>query len=232
MPEAKILVVDDVEQNRNLVRRRLERLGYHVAEAESGMRALQMMQEDMPDIVLLDFMMPQMSGVEVLHVIRSEWKITNLPIIMQTARAEGEAVSEALAAGADDYVTKPIDFEALRARIEAQLQKSAKSQQLIKSHDSRDEEAIMNAMTLEAMREELAQEIERRKKAEASAHNAGGISPQKIAESNAREALEDAKRMLENTIQLAAKANLVPAADLMTILATLDRAGDELRKAG
>lgn len=232
MSECKILVVDDVEQNRNLVRRRFERLGFIVREAESGAEALHMMQETMPDVLLLDYMMPNMSGIEVLHVIRDEWKIADLPIIMLTARAEGEAVAEALQAGADDYVTKPIDFDALRARIDTQLQKHSSHERLLKSHESRDEEALVSSLALEEMREELNHEISKRKIAEEQLEAIRSSERSKAGLDHARVVLDDAKVMLEQAIENAVKANVVNAAELMSILATLNRADEELRRAG
>ncbi|NRD89345.1 hypothetical protein C8024_07640 [Sphingopyxis sp. BSNA05] len=120
----KILVVDDVEANRALLCRRLGKAGFVAAAVDSGMAALQSIEESLPDIVLLDYMMPTMNGVEVLKQLRDRDATKSLPVIMVTARTEGEAVVEALSAGADDYVTKPIDFEVLCARMESQLSKN------------------------------------------------------------------------------------------------------------
>ena len=112
----RILVVDDVEANRSVVCRRLERLNYSVAAAESGEVALKMIEAAAPDLVLLDFMMPNFNGIDVLREIRTNSRCSDVPVIMLTARADAQTVVASLEAGADDYVSKPIDFDVLAAR--------------------------------------------------------------------------------------------------------------------
>lgn len=116
-----ILVVDDNEMNRDLLSRRLERKGYEVALAEDGPQALAWLGDNPCDLVLLDIMMPGMSGVEVLQELRRERDGSELPIIMATAKDSSEDIVGALNAGANDYVTKPIDFPVVLARVETQL---------------------------------------------------------------------------------------------------------------
>jgi DNA-binding response OmpR family regulator len=116
----------------------------------------------MPDIILLDYMMPQMNGIEVLHELRSTNSTREVPVIMVTARAEGDATIEALEAGADDYVTKPIDFDVLRARIETQLSKRKDASHLRRANAALDERVTLRAMALADLEEELKQEIRRR----------------------------------------------------------------------
>lgn len=94
-----ILVVDDVEANRNVVSRRLENTGYRFVAVDSGEKALRAIENDKPDLILLDYMMPGMNGIEVLEIVRNDWGLKELPIIMLTARAEAEAVVTALEAG-------------------------------------------------------------------------------------------------------------------------------------
>jgi DNA-binding response OmpR family regulator len=161
-----VLVVDDVEGNRQLLCRRLEPFGYDLHQVESGELALEFIRARKPDLVLLDYMMPNMNGVEVLRIMRDDWQIAGIPVIMVTARAESEAVVSALDAGADDYVTKPIDFDVLRARIETQLTKLRSSDQLKQVNAVLDERATMRVLAFDELRDELEREIKQRRQAE------------------------------------------------------------------
>lgn len=89
--KSKILIVDDVEANLRVLVRRLEGGDYELHAVDSGEKALQYIEENKPDLVLLDYMMPHMNGIDVLNIVRGEWKLDTLPIIMLTARAEAEA---------------------------------------------------------------------------------------------------------------------------------------------
>jgi len=121
MSEHTVLVVDDHPDNRELLMRRLEREGFRVLEAESGREALARLKGGPVSLILLDVMMPGMSGLEVLSSVREAWSAAELPVIMVTARSESDDVVEALGLGANDYITKPIDFPVALARIQAQL---------------------------------------------------------------------------------------------------------------
>jgi len=116
-----ILVVDDHPDNRELLTRRLEREGFRVLEAESGPQALAQLKGGPVSLILLDVMMPGMNGIEVLQAVRETYSSSELPVIMVTAKAQSEDVVEALGQGANDYVTKPVDFPVALARIQAQL---------------------------------------------------------------------------------------------------------------
>jgi CheY-like chemotaxis protein len=116
-----ILVVDDQPDNRELLMRRLEREGFRVVGAESGRQALDHVKGAPVSLILLDVMMPGMSGIEVLQAVRETHTASALPVIMVTAKAQSEDMVEALGRGANDYVTKPIDFPVALARIQAQL---------------------------------------------------------------------------------------------------------------
>lgn len=118
---ARILVVDDNEQNVDLLSRRLQRKGFDTAAAYGGDEALKLLDEEAFDLVLLDVMMPGVSGLDVLRNIRDSRSKLELPVIMATARSDSADVVEALTLGANDYVTKPLDFPIVLARIEAQL---------------------------------------------------------------------------------------------------------------
>jgi two-component system sensor histidine kinase/response regulator len=117
----RILVVDDNEANRDMLSRRLGRRGHGVLACDSGAVALDRIEKEEFDVVLLDIMMPGMSGPDTLRAIREKHNPAELPIIMVTARTESESVVESLNLGANDYVTKPIDFPVLEARLQTQL---------------------------------------------------------------------------------------------------------------
>jgi DNA-binding response OmpR family regulator len=173
-----VLVVDDVEANRAILCRRLEKFGFQYVAADSGLAALVLLRQAVPDIILLDYMMPQMNGLEVLRELRREPATREVPVIMVTARTEGDAVIEALEAGADDYVTKPIDFDVLRARMETQLDKRRNAHQLRRANAVLDERVTLRAMALADLQDELKEEIGRRKELEAEVEiiRKGGVS--------------------------------------------------------
>jgi diguanylate cyclase (GGDEF)-like protein len=118
---ATLLLVDDEAMNRDALSRRLARRGYTVLTAESGPAALEMIGANRVDAVLLDVMMPGMSGLETLRRLRESRSVSDLPVIMVTAKDRTEDVVEALDLGANDYVTKPIDFPIALARIRTQV---------------------------------------------------------------------------------------------------------------
>ncbi len=112
-----LLVVDDNEANRDVLSRRLRHRGYVVSVAADGAEALALTETLKFDLILLDVEMPGMSGLEVLSRIRADHSSTALPVIMVTARTEGADIVEAFRLGANDYVTKPVDFPVALARI-------------------------------------------------------------------------------------------------------------------
>jgi class 3 adenylate cyclase len=116
-----LLVVDDNEINRDVLSRRLVQRGYCVAVAADGRQALQMLASQPFDLVLLDIMMPGMSGFEVLTILRERHAAADLPVIMATASDQSSDIVAALTLGANDYVTKPLDFPVVLARIRTQL---------------------------------------------------------------------------------------------------------------
>jgi CheY-like chemotaxis protein len=120
-----LLVVDDNDMNRDLLSRRLERKGYCVQTAADGLQALELVGNGSIDLVLLDIMMPGMTGIEVLRALREHSSASELPVIMVSAKGESEDVVQALELGANDYVTKPIDFLILLARVQSQLRMRA-----------------------------------------------------------------------------------------------------------
>jgi two-component system, cell cycle response regulator len=118
---ARILIVDDHEDNVELLRARLESWGFETLSATDGAEALAVIEEKLPDLVLLDIMMPKIDGIEVARRVKNNPDLPFIPIIMQTALDSTENKVEGLEAGADDYITKPIDFPELKARVKSML---------------------------------------------------------------------------------------------------------------
>ena len=119
-PQARlrtVLIVDDLEANRVLLERSMAPAGYRTISAESGAAALALLSSAHVDIVLLDWMMPGLSGLDTLRAIRQSYSADALPVIMCTAVGEDENVVEAIESGANDYVVKPISLPVLRARM-------------------------------------------------------------------------------------------------------------------
>lgn len=119
--QGHVLIVDDNAANRQVLLRRLERRGFAVADVEGGLAALAHLSAHACDMVLLDLEMPDMDGMEVLARIRDRWDADALPVIIVTCRDEPEQLVEALNAGANDYVTKPVNMPVLEARMRTQL---------------------------------------------------------------------------------------------------------------
>ncbi len=120
--QGSILVVDDDESNRESLRRRLERRNYTVAVAVDGHDAIRQVAAGQFDLIILDVMMPGINGLEVLDTLRKTYTKVQLPIIMATARDLSEDVVSALDRGANDYVTKPLDFAVVSARVRTHLE--------------------------------------------------------------------------------------------------------------
>jgi len=117
----RILIVDDNEMNRDMLARRLERKGYGIRVAEGARGLLERIQEEPVDLVLLDVEMPEISGLDALQTLRGRYSPIELPIIMVTAKDQSEDIVKALSLGANDYLTKPIDFPVALARIHTQV---------------------------------------------------------------------------------------------------------------
>ena len=140
-----VLVVDDDANNRDLLSRRLNRMGYQTEAAPSGQVALEIVSERPFDLVMLDVMMPGMDGFEVLRRLRETNSPTDLPIIMVTAKDNSEDVVHALGLGASDYVTKPLDFPVVVARVAIQIELKRAMEQVRKlkrSLDDRNQELM------------------------------------------------------------------------------------------
>ncbi len=124
LPKPLVLVVEDEPALATLLRYNLEKQGFRVDEASDGQEAMTRISESPPDLVLLDWMLPVMSGIEVCRQIRRKASTRDLPVIMVTARTDDQDAVRGLNTGADDYITKPFNIEALLARMRALLRRS------------------------------------------------------------------------------------------------------------
>jgi serine phosphatase RsbU (regulator of sigma subunit) len=123
IPAGTILVVDDNEMNRDLLSRRLRRDGHTVIVAEHGRAAIDRLGEQPFDLVLLDIMMPELTGYEVLEMMKGDATLQQIPVVMITAATEEESIVRCLLLGADDHLPKPFNPQILRARVASSLAK-------------------------------------------------------------------------------------------------------------
>jgi adenylate cyclase len=121
----RILIVDDNETNRDILQTRLSVHGYELKQAADGEEALAAAKEHLPDLILLDVMMPKIDGIEVCRRLKNDATLPFMPIILVTAKADSKDVVSGLEAGADEYLTKPIDQMALVARVKSVLRLKA-----------------------------------------------------------------------------------------------------------
>jgi two-component system phosphate regulon response regulator PhoB len=138
MAKTRILVVDDEADIRELVRLNLAREGYEILDCETGEQALGLSRSKMPDLIVLDLMLPGIDGMEVCKRLRADSKTACIPIVMLTAKGEEADIVAGLEVGADDYVTKPFSGKVLVARVRRRLRKTAQAsdeQSVIKVHD-------------------------------------------------------------------------------------------------
>jgi two-component system alkaline phosphatase synthesis response regulator PhoP len=125
LADEKILVVDDEEHIQELIKFNLEKNGYKVILADNGIDAIKLAKENLPQLMLLDLMLPGMDGLDVCKEIRKDLSMPNMPIIMITAKGEEIDKIIGLELGADDYITKPFSVRELVARIKAILRRSS-----------------------------------------------------------------------------------------------------------
>ena len=126
MPKEKILVVDDEEDIRELVKYNLAREGYKIFCASSGEKALKKARAKLLDLIVLDLMLPGIDGLEVTKILKNDPKTQHIPIIMLTAKEEEADIVTGLELGADDYITKPFSPRVLVARIRAAIRRKKK----------------------------------------------------------------------------------------------------------
>ena len=145
----RILVVDDHEDNIELLRARLEARGYEIHAASDGQAALDQVDRVLPDLILLDVMMPKMDGMEVVRRLKADKNLPFIPVIMQTALDTTANKVEGLDAGADDYITKPINFAELEAKVNALLRiKSLETQLRERNNEVEDLNAKLTRISL------------------------------------------------------------------------------------
>ena len=131
MTVPSILVVDDQPINVQLLKRKLEREGIRVTAAYSGLEALACIKKELPDLILLDVMMPDMDGIEVCQRLQADETTRGIPVIFITARTNKESRLEGLGVGAVDYITEPIDLDETLARVQTQLRFVSINRQLV-----------------------------------------------------------------------------------------------------
>jgi diguanylate cyclase (GGDEF)-like protein len=191
----RILLVDDQAQNRDMLGRRLERRGYEVISRESAVGIEDEIARRDIELVLLDWMMPERSGLDALIGIRKRYDAEHVPVIVVTAFDDGDIVSTALEAGANDYVPKPIDLRVLTARVKAQLDR----RQAVLERDAirNDLERTVQERTQDLLdaNETLSAEINERQAAEARAHTLARHDPL-TGLANRRHFLEELERRL------------------------------------
>ncbi len=162
---ARILIVDDDPDALAILRLSLEPEGYVLTQANNGLKALEICRQSLPQLVISDVMMPQMNGIQFVNALKAEVPDTYIPVLLVTALSEIDEKVEGLDAGADDYITKPFDFNELTARVRALL----RIKQLTEELKQRNWElSQMHEELVRKERELLAMQL-----AGAAAHNLG-----------------------------------------------------------
>jgi DNA-binding response OmpR family regulator len=153
----RLLIVDDVATNRDLMARRFGAKGFDIVQAESGREALFLIEAQPFDTVLLDVMMPDMDGLEVLSRIRAKFAPAALPVIMVTAMTQSSDVVRALNLGANDYLTKPMDFAIAHARVSTQVARKQAEDTLERLVDELERAVVAHVRQLKHDADALAQ---------------------------------------------------------------------------
>jgi two-component system, cell cycle response regulator DivK len=118
---ATILIVDDYEDNRQMIIKLLEMIGYSVLEADNGLEAVRVTRQERPNLVIMDLGLPLLSGVEAARMIRETPETNEIPIIILSAYDAASARDDAIASGCNGYLTKPVDYATLEKTIQALL---------------------------------------------------------------------------------------------------------------
>jgi diguanylate cyclase (GGDEF)-like protein len=196
----RLLVVDDISDNRIILSRRLVRRGFEVVEAQGGRAALELIAQQPFDLVLLDIMMPDMDGIEVLKAIRQSHSPSALPVIMVTANGQSADTVAALTLGANDYVTKPVDFPVALARIEAQVARKRAEDALRLTNEQLEHRVESRTAELSQVNAKLASEIVERRRSEAQmkhmAHHDAltGLANRVLFQDRLRQAMQEAEQ--------------------------------------
>ena len=165
MHKVKILIIEDEKDILDLVKIHLVKEGFKISFAMSGQQAIDNINADKPDLVILDLMLPDMDGIDLCRLIKHNLKTQNIPIIMLTAKNKDSDIIAGLTIGADDYITKPFNLDILTARIKTVLRRKHDilgNMSIIKIHDleinpdthqviSNDEFNNLNNMELQAL---------------------------------------------------------------------------------
>jgi class 3 adenylate cyclase len=173
-----ILVVDDVEANVDILATRLDALGYAIITARDGEEAIERARADLPDLILLDIMMPKLDGLEVTRRLKSDSSLPFMPIILVTAKSDIRDVVAGLDAGGDEYLTKPVDHGALAARVRSILRIKRfhdQAQEQARQLESQATELARLNATLESRVQAQVAELER-------LHRLKRFLPQQVAE--------------------------------------------------
>lgn len=172
--KGRLLIVDDIRDNREILRRRFERHGFVATEACGGVEALALIERETFDVVLLDMMMPDLSGLDVLARIREQHSPGLLPVVMVTAKSQSEDVVDALKRGANDYITKPVDFSIALARVTTQLDRKRAeekvqqmNEELHRANEALECRVAERTQDLVRANEQLRSEIEQRERSQA-----------------------------------------------------------------
>jgi len=198
-PLPTILVVDDVDANRDLLARRLRRLGLHILQAANGRSALEMMQRQPVDLVLLDVRMPVMDGEAVLQAMREDECLQHIPVIMITADDDEATAVRCIGMGAEDYVIKPFNPLLLTARVNASLERKR-----LRDMETRYREEI------EAQKAQLSSRVEAQVREISEAQLAAIFAMSKLAESRDPETGAHLERMREYCRLLAGQLGRSP----------------------
>ncbi|HVY83957.1 MAG TPA: EAL domain-containing protein [Caulobacterales bacterium] len=191
----RILLVDDQAQNRDMLGRRLERRGYEVVLRETAVGIEDAIAEENIELVLLDWMMPERSGLDALGGIRKRFDAEHVPVIVVTALDDGDVVSTALEAGANDYIPKPIDLRVLTARVKAQLDRRQAVLALDAIRNDLEKTVLERTHDLLSANETLSEQIAEREAAEALAQSLARHDPL-TGLANRRNFLEELERRL------------------------------------
>ena len=159
LPNGRVLVVDDAFNNRDILCRRLRRRGFEPVEACGGLDALRLIEAETFDVVLLDIMMPDMTGIDVLIWIRKRFSASALPVIMVTGKAESTDIVEALDAGANDYITKPVNLPVVLSRVSTQVERRRTALALERSNETLASTIEHLSMVNERLQEEVSRRI-------------------------------------------------------------------------
>jgi diguanylate cyclase (GGDEF)-like protein len=161
-----VLIVDDSKMVRTAIREILELGSIQVSEAGDGKEALEIIKNNCPDLVLLDIFMPEINGIEVLRIIRQAHSKLELPVVLVTSKESSHEIVQALDLGANDYVTKPIDFDVLWARLSNQLMQKQASEYLRSAQATLENQIVRRTSELSSSNQKLKKEVEVRMLAE------------------------------------------------------------------